>query len=290
MKHIKRILSAVSIMIFLTSCTQTTQSQIQQPATTYTQQFEASTLTQELTKAIQTQFDSTELDHVSVAIYIPNHSYTFYWNETLELENASTVKVPLNMYIYDLIKKDPSIATIEIAYSDIYYEDGAGIMQDSFEGELTDVQTLLTRSIRYSDNIATNMLLGYFIEDWDSFSELLPYFGHANFSQWTSTAADKLETLKILYNRQADYVTLIQDMESTIYNNRLPKWLPSDVVVALKTGDINDTIHDFGIVFSHDVDYLIVLSMHDIDNQDEQMANLSKTIYDCIISFEKTIE
>lgn len=66
-------------------------------------------------------------------------------------------------------------------------------------------------------------------------------------------------------------------------NNGLPKFLPSEVKIAHKTGDIGLSKHDAGIVFLPDQgDYLIViLSESDYPpGAQERIALLSKAVYD----------
>src|SRR5690606_32834590 len=65
-------------------------------------------------------------------------------------------------------------------------------------------------------------------------------------------------------------------------NDRIPKYLPKDVTVMHKTGELNRVKHDAGIVSTPTGDYLIVL-MSDSSNQHqaaERLANISKNVYE----------
>lgn len=230
-------------------------------------------------------FTEDELMSLSLSLSIPSIKYSFNYQSELAFMSASTIKVLLNMYIYDLASKNPSLLKSEIEYQVVDYEDGAGVLQDSEFGSLFSVQTLLHYSIVYSDNIAANMLYRTFIDDLSTCEELIPYFGEADYFDWTSTALNRMQALNYLYSNQSRFSILLSDMSITIYRDRLPSLLPSTVTVALKTGDIDSTIHDYAIVFdtSH-VDYLIVISMDGNEDQDERMAILSKEVYDLIQS------
>lgn len=65
-------------------------------------------------------------------------------------------------------------------------------------------------------------------------------------------------------------------------NDRIPKLLPQDVVIAHKTADLGRFEHDAGIVFTPGGDYIFVaLSESNLpDAAGEKIAQLSKAVYD----------
>lgn len=83
--------------------------------------------------------------------------------------------------------------------------------------------------------------------------------------------ADKKDTeemLSLLKNQQV--------------NNKIPKYLPKNVVIAHKTGELDNFSHDAGIVYSKKGDYVIVvLSKTDNPQEaDDKIAKISKAVYD----------
>lgn len=64
-------------------------------------------------------------------------------------------------------------------------------------------------------------------------------------------------------------------------NNKLPKYLPREISVAHKTGEIDFLSHDAGIVFSKTGDYIIVvLSQTDSPKDaEERIAKISQAVY-----------
>jgi beta-lactamase class A len=64
-------------------------------------------------------------------------------------------------------------------------------------------------------------------------------------------------------------------------NNKIPKNLPENIVVAHKTGELNSFTHDGGIVFSPKGKYVIViLSESQTRLETEQrIADLSESVY-----------
>lgn len=237
-------------------------------------------LEKQMRELLIASFSEDELERVSFSLSIPEYAYEFSHNEKLLLANASTIKLPLNMYIYELALEEPTILAEELMYTVEFFEDGAGVMQAVEPGTTFTVQTLLTNSIRYSDNIATNMLFERFIDDLNSCVELIPYFGAANYQDWTSASENKMIALNYLYTHQKKFQTLINDMKIAKPRNRIPKYIPNTIDIAIKTGDIDATIHDYAILFdSKNIDYLISLSMIEISDANERMAEFSREIY-----------
>lgn len=236
----------------------------------------------QLTSIITSSFDEEELKYLSISIYVPSVDFTFTYNEDLEYPSASTIKVPINLYIYDLAKNNPKILQQMIQYTEIAYEDGTGIIQGHELGSFYTVQQLLNYSICYSDNIATNLLLLNFFHDGMNLKEeLTPYFGDANYVDHYSSAINRMQTLKYLYEHQDAYPQLIEDMKHTEIDY-LTKYLPKNIEVAHKIGTDGSTIHDYGIVYTKNP-YLINLSMYSISDQEERMQQLSKKIYTALL-------
>lgn len=64
-------------------------------------------------------------------------------------------------------------------------------------------------------------------------------------------------------------------------NEKLPKYLPEGIIVAHKTGEINNFSHDAGIVYSPKGDYIIVV-LSESNNPygaEERIAEISKAVY-----------
>lgn len=101
----------------------------------------------------------------------------------------------------------------------------------------------------------------------------------------TITADDAALFLEKLYRGQLGNKQSTQQMMNLLkaqkLNNKLPKYLPDTVVVAHKTGEINQFSHDIGIVYADAGPYIIVV-LSESDNPsaaEERMARLSQTVY-----------
>lgn len=64
-------------------------------------------------------------------------------------------------------------------------------------------------------------------------------------------------------------------------NNKLPKYLPENVVVAHKTGELGFVSHDAGIVYTPKGDYIIVVLTETSypEQAEERIADISKGVY-----------
>lgn len=102
-----------------------------------------------------------------------------------------------------------------------------------------------------------------------------------------TTAADVATFMRQLYagtllskNSTADFIELLKKDQ---VNDRLPTGLPDGTVIAHKTGDLYDVMHDAGIVYGPKGTYLIVMMTQGWDTPATQappaFAQLSQTLW-----------
>lgn len=100
-----------------------------------------------------------------------------------------------------------------------------------------------------------------------------------------TTASDILSFFEKLYNGQManeeNTQKMIELLKRQERNSKLPKYLPKDVSIGHKTGEIDFLSHDAGIVFSKSGDYIIVvLSQTDSPKgAEERTAKISEAVY-----------
>ncbi len=101
-----------------------------------------------------------------------------------------------------------------------------------------------------------------------------------------TTAYDIATFLEKLYKgelgSQKNTQKMIDILKKQTINSKLPKYLPQEVSIAHKTGEIGYFTHDAGIVFSNRGDYVIVvMSESDSPSEaEERIANVSKAVFD----------
>ncbi|MDI3327596.1 MAG: class A beta-lactamase-related serine hydrolase [Alicyclobacillaceae bacterium] len=199
---------------------------------------------------------------------------------------ASTFKLPLNLYLYTQIAQGKIDPATKLTYEASDYEEGTGWIASTPFGSQYTIRELSQASIVASDNVATNMLLDYLgIDNVKSFMAQLGGKQVVDGKNVT-TAADMALYAAKLYefaNQHPDTAApLLDDLEHTDFNDRIPAKLPPDVPVAHKIGNWTDQWHDVGIVFLPGRPYVISLFSRDIDQSTAArvLSTVSRMVYD----------
>ncbi|MDP2638401.1 MAG: serine hydrolase [Candidatus Levybacteria bacterium] len=74
---------------------------------------------------------------------------------------------------------------------------------------------------------------------------------------------------------------MIQLLKSQRLNEKLPKLLPDNIVVAHKTGELDEFTHDAGIVYAQNGDYIIVVlsKSNDPPLAEDRISNISQAVF-----------
>ena len=194
---------------------------------------------------------------------------------------ASTIKIPINMLLYDMIEDKKIDIDGKLKYIKIDYEDGAGILQGMDLSKAISIKTLSDLSIIYSDNIAINMILRKIGKE-NRYNYIEKIVGHPIDHEGNNiTPKDYFKILERLYSNPDNnkyYSGMIETMKKTEYNDRIDKYIPRGIV-AHKIGDYGLYVNDTAIVYKNNP-YIIVVFTKDIINANEVIAQVSKMIYD----------
>ncbi len=200
-------------------------------------------------------------------IYLENLStgqiYTL--NPSTQFESASLYKLTVMYTIY----KKASLGLIDI--------------------NKPDIQQNLAAMIEVSSNDAAY----YLVDNYTSWQEVTSYMQALGLSQTNlnvnptlTSPQDMAKLLKLIADGQAvsmdSSLKMLNLMLAQKINDRIPVHLPPDVEVAHKTGDLDQYIHDAGIIIGPDNNYILVLMSKNGGRDDvkAQMATLSSDIYD----------
>lgn len=229
-----------------------------------------------------------DIDNVSIIYKDLNTNETIKINQNEEFLAASTYKVGLNLYAYDLVKKGNINLTDKVPYKKDHYEEGAGTLQfkeDLIEEEL---QYLLDLSISHSDNIASNMISDY-LGGKETVRAALNdiYKTNMPIDENIISPKDELKILEYVYKNSNDENIrhLSEVMKNTIYNSRLNRYL-HEGITAHKVGTYDTSIHDVGIIYD-DNPYILIIYTKDLvedvtvdcTNGETVIADISKAIY-----------
>jgi beta-lactamase class A len=181
----------------------------------------------------------------------------------------------------DMVQEKKININEKLEYQEGDFEEGAGVLQGSDLSNPIAIKTLSDYSIRYSDNIAINMLLRK-VGNENRYNFIESVVGHPVVHEGNNTTPrDSFKILERLYSNPKNneyYATLIETMKKTEFHDRIDKYIPREVV-AHKIGDYAEYVNDIGIVFKKNP-YILVIFTKDIPDANEVIGQVSKIIYD----------
>ncbi len=198
---------------------------------------------------------------------------------------ASTIKIPINLYLFKKIKEGAVNPKGMLTYERKDYETGTGIIQKSSFGKRYTVRELSKKSIEISDNVATNMLLR--LLGMDNVKNYMRQLGGTVVvdDQNVTCPEDMGIYMREVYSFYKQDKTLGNELMgyflNTTSSDRIPALLPKNVKIAHKIGNQVKTMNDVGIVFSREP-YIISILSKDV-NENEAVgviAEISKKVYD----------
>lgn len=246
-----------------------------------------------LKQAVENSLEGT-IGTYGVVVKNLKTSESYYSNEHRVFEPGSLYKVWIMAAAFDQIKNG------ELDGDEILSED-ISVLNEKFniaseDAEMTEgtialsVKDALEQMITISHNYAALLLtekiklsnVALFLKE-NAFDESTVGINGAS---PTSTPSNIALFFEKLYKGELADLTYTQKMldllKKQTLNEKLPKYLPKDVVVAHKTGEIDYLTHDAGIVFSDKGDYIIVVMSESTfpPGAEDRIAGVSKAVYE----------
>jgi beta-lactamase class A len=216
-----------------------------------------------------------------------------------EIAAASLVKLPILVVALRSVKED------KIGFDDVIVitkEDitgGSGILKGRKLPTRVTFMKLLELMIARSDNTASNKVID--ILGFDNINEefkkmglkntilkrkMMDFDSRARGIENYTTTSDLANVLEKIYRedflgKQLSEIALSFLKEQKV-NDRLPRYLPADIVVAHKTGLENGIVHDAGIVFTPKGNYIICVltkNFKDYSTAKKFIADISLLTY-----------
>lgn len=208
----------------------------------------------------------------AVVIYDLKTGESYQVNQDLKIPAASIYKLAVMYAAYDLLQKGQLQKNQEIA------------------GGLT-VEDALELMITVSDNNSALALAEKI--GWTNINNFVKNQGIDGFNLQVkdypqTTAKATADLLEKIYTKTAVSQNASEEMLSLLLkqqiNDRIPKYLPLDVKIAHKTGEIDNLRHDTGIIFGKKSDYIFVFLSNTPAPQiaTESIAKLAKTMYEAL--------
>lgn len=243
-----------------------------------------------LSRIVQTSLkDTSGVYAVVIKNLKTRESYSF--NENRKFEAASLYKLWVMAETYDLIESGRIASDKEIKYKieDLNKKfEIASEAAELTEGELsTTIEKALHQMITISHNYSALALTANI-----GLSRVKQFLVENNLVNSSvggipqTTAAEIATFYEKLYKGQfgdADTTDEMLDLlKQQQFNDRIPKYLPDNIEIAHKTGELDLVKHDAGIVFAPRGHYIIVLLSKTKDPKvaAEREALLSKAVYE----------
>jgi beta-lactamase class A len=175
---------------------------------------------------------------------------------------ASTIKVPIAMYLYHLAANNRLNLDRKVAVQREDWAAGTGVLQAVAPGSLYTYRELARLSIVQSDNIAANVLMRTLGQE-----QLVSYLKEIGVrhdrEQNQISPRDLGLAIRHLWRMALRYpkpwAQLLEYLQETAHNDRLPAGVPEGVPVAHKIGSVDLSFHDAGIVYHPQRPYILVV-------------------------------
>lgn len=229
-----------------------------------------------------------------IVIKNPKTGESYYLNEHKVFETGSLYKIWILATAFDQIEKG-GLAEDEILSQDISILnekfDISSESAETTEGKITlsvkaAMEQMITISQNYSALVLTEKLKLSSVAAFLTENGFRESTVGTDGSQPTVTPADMALFFEKLYKGE------LADEESTEkmlgllkrqrLNDKLPKYLPQETVIAHKTGELGWFSHDAGIVYSPSGDYIIVVLSESSSpvGAEDRIAKVSKAVYE----------
>jgi beta-lactamase class A len=195
-------------------------------------------------------------------------------NPDLLFPSASMVKIPIMAACLKAAEEGRLSLddTLKLKRSD--KARGAGTLRRRMSGSIIRIDELIEAMIIHSDNTATNMLIDRLGFDYlnSTFRELglektnlsrkmMDFRKRAVGLENYTTAREMADVLEMIYRHDCICSEVsekcLEVLKEQRVNDRIPRYLPRNAVVAHKTGMERQVCHDAGIVFTDNGDFLI---------------------------------
>ena len=204
-------------------------------------------------------------------------------NSSKLFPSASLVKIPIMAACFKAEKEGRLSIYDKITLRKQHKEHSCSRLYRARLGTKYTILELMERMITESDNTATNMLtdrlgFGYLNEKFTEFGLkntdmrrgiMDLKWRNAGIENYT-TAGDMALILEKIYKGELidEYASanMLEILKRQKVRDRIPRWLPSDLVVAHKTGLLRDTVSDVGVVFTPDGDFIVCVITADVNS------------------------
>ena len=206
--------------------------------------------------------------------------YKYSQEENNYFTAESTIKVVYAMRIYDRISNGEVSEDADIFYSENHLEEGNGLITNNKKKNSYKLDYVIQNMIQYSDNTATNMLIGDSATATDLLVKYLDNLGvklsqeEAQKNRITPAMMEVVWTK--LYNERDKYSKLIKYLEDSKAGEVIKEGIPNKKI-ASKYGALDANYHETAIVFGGE-DYMLLIYTNKLDKSKQAIKDIAKKI------------
>ncbi|MBR6718186.1 MAG: serine hydrolase [Oscillospiraceae bacterium] len=189
----------------------------------------------------------------------------YSYHPDLMISGASLIKLPYAFYCCEQLEKGVRSLDDTVTYTSAWYHGGAGIIRKNPYGRSYTVRQLLDYAMRYSDNVAYDMLVYLF--GIDGFNEMVREWGYetriTQYSRFPAVTASFMRTAMEQVQQHADDSEcrrIVWDGLIGSTSGYTRQALGNSVPIALKYGSIPDCWHEVCYVGGEHPYILVILS------------------------------
>lgn len=237
--------------------------------------------------------------NVCINFYDLNKNNGFFINGDKKVLSASMIKLLILAELMKKISENKFSLSDSIVIANFMKTGGDGVLKELNTGHHFTLKELATLMIIVSDNQATNILIDFLgmenINQLGKELDLKETFlgrkmmdaearkkGYDNY-----TCADDISLLlKLIYqekliNKEASQL-MLDILLRQQQGERLQRYLPSDIKIAHKCGDLDNLENDGGIIWLGDRAYILVVLTNGMPNLQckQTIGKISKFVYD----------
>lgn len=237
--------------------------------------------------------------NISVSFYDLDQGEGFSINGDERVPSASMIKLLILLKALDECDKG-KINIEDITNLDDYEKvDGSGILKELSGDHKFSIRELLTLMIIVSDNTATNILIDLLgmeeinkigrdlgLEKTNLERKMMDSHAKEKGLENFTSSNEILKLLKMIYEKEfvsEDYSDLALDiLLRQQERQRLQRYLPEDLKIASKSGDLDNLENDGGIFFTENKKYILVVLVNQAESNvlaKEIIGEISLKIY-----------
>jgi len=202
--------------------------------------------------------------------------WTFLHNDETLFPAASLIKIPIMVACFKAVEEGRLDLREKYVLQRRDRVGGSGLLRRMRNGRVFSYEELIDYMVTHSDNIATNVLIDRLGFDYINLvfkqlglkdtvlnRKMIDFRARENGQENYTSAREMAELLEKIYQGRCFNAEIsarcLEVLKRQKINDRLPRFLPREAMVAHKTGQEREVCHDAGIVFSPHGDYIITV-------------------------------